>query len=254
VEMLSFVWSCAACCVFEGAIAASWAKLTNYADSSCKTETAGSPDSNYPMLLETCVLSYRGTQDKTKWVYTKASCNATDLVRTGYQDSDCTKKASDTSLDLTDSLPCTGNRRSLITCGVQHDVVLAKAFLLGANPDPSLCTDAYQVSVSAFAIGMCYAKQGSEVLGYKSVCDNQRVVTTMYNDSLTCSGKGTEFFQFGTTCAETWNKNSYMALNSGCGGIDQTSAQEQQASSCTKSAGITIVMFAMCCASFWVHP
>eukprot|EP00927_Polykrikos_kofoidii_P048895 TRINITY_DN43068_c0_g1_i2.p1 TRINITY_DN43068_c0_g1~~TRINITY_DN43068_c0_g1_i2.p1 ORF type:complete len:247 (-),score=27.20 TRINITY_DN43068_c0_g1_i2:94-834(-) len=245
--MPSFMWPCAAWCVLEVAFAASWAKRTEYAEP-CKTPTANGadgPDDEYPMLLDTCALKYRSASNKSVWVYTKAVCNATHIVRTGYRDSACTQKSDDDSHDLADSLACSAERNSLITCGVQHDAFFAKMYMVGQQGDPSKCTDGNYIGVMPFPIGMCFVKELDTILGIKSMCDGHKIVTKTYKDPLTCSGEEKVWFQNGANCSAFFGMH-YVALESGC-------MESEPVNSCMKSAYISMVIVAVCGATFSLH-
>ncbi|CAE8605993.1 unnamed protein product [Polarella glacialis] len=212
---------------------ASWA-LAKFTDgSSCSGTPQGGEEPGFPMLLDSCELSFRGTSDKSKWTWTKATCSATEVTRIGYTDDKCTIPRGDSSsFDQKWPMACTsttvcglvcGLAERSITCGSVHDVVIAKAYMIEPPAPASGCSERSLVSHLPIIIGACYIRldDTSSFVGMKAACDGQKVVMNKYA-ALDCSGTGTEFFSFGGTCAQGFNKNGYLAIESGCGNSSGT--------------------------------
>ncbi|CAE8632269.1 unnamed protein product [Polarella glacialis] len=89
--------------------------------------------------------------------------------------------------------------------------------MIGPGGSASGCSDRSYVADQPIVIGACYPRQDNTgFVGLKAACDGQKVVMNKYA-ALDCSGAGTEFFTFGGACAQGFNKNGYLAIESGCG-------------------------------------
>jgi hypothetical protein len=169
------------------------------------------------MMLDECVLSYRGTVDQSKWIYTKATCDGATVVRQGYKDDQCSVAAADdTGFDDSWPVACTDGRT--ITCDNVHDVAVANAYMLPPDMASSqYCTPGTHASDHYFAIGACHVRfDGNEYKGFKAECGDGEVVMNYFN-GLDCTGQKMEKFRTGSTCAPAFNANGFMAIQSGCG-------------------------------------
>ncbi|CAE8646595.1 unnamed protein product [Polarella glacialis] len=202
---------------------ASWAFAKFTDGSNCSGTPQGGEERGFPMLSDFCELSYRGTPDKSKWVWTKATCSSTEVTRIGYTDDKCTIPSGGSGFDRKWSMACksswwaSGLAERSITCDSVHDVVIAKAYMIGPGGSASLCSERSIVAHVPIITGACYTRlDDTGLVGMKAACDGQKVVMNKYA-ALDCSGAGTEFFSFGGTCAQGFNKNGYLAIESGCG-------------------------------------
>eukprot|EP00931_Biecheleriopsis_adriatica_P028598 TRINITY_DN17057_c0_g1_i1.p1 TRINITY_DN17057_c0_g1~~TRINITY_DN17057_c0_g1_i1.p1 ORF type:complete len:261 (-),score=29.40 TRINITY_DN17057_c0_g1_i1:184-966(-) len=207
---------------------ASWVTVKNYQGTSvCSTSSDGEievaeTDADFPMLLETCVQGYRGSPDRSKWKWTKATCNANTVVRTSYKDEKCTVVSDDSVLNY--STGCTNSSSSSsrnISCTSQFEVVQAKSYMVPPGSDASKCVDGTHVTDKVFALGACqpqYSFSDGGMVGLKAHCIDGKLVMKKYTDAIGCSDAGSDFFNVTTSCAPgDPGYHGFLALKSECG-------------------------------------
>eukprot|EP00930_Biecheleria_cincta_P059355 TRINITY_DN4509_c0_g2_i2.p1 TRINITY_DN4509_c0_g2~~TRINITY_DN4509_c0_g2_i2.p1 ORF type:complete len:248 (+),score=33.68 TRINITY_DN4509_c0_g2_i2:82-825(+) len=195
---------------------AEWALATYHTGSNCSG--AGNADSNnaFPLLLGTCVLSYRGSSPAAN-VWTKAVCSATSVERKGYSDDKCTVESTDTSLNENYGKPGCNVDNLLLTCTAEHDVAVSKAYMLPDGSTAASCIDPGEVGERVMAMGACHtSRDNTGVVGLKAACEGKTVVMNKYQ-AWDCTGTANKFFTVSNTCATGYNANGWLALKSGCG-------------------------------------
>eukprot|EP00930_Biecheleria_cincta_P059356 TRINITY_DN4509_c0_g2_i3.p1 TRINITY_DN4509_c0_g2~~TRINITY_DN4509_c0_g2_i3.p1 ORF type:complete len:280 (+),score=30.72 TRINITY_DN4509_c0_g2_i3:81-920(+) len=216
------------CCLVHSA---QWALGTYHTGSNCSG--AGNADSNsdFPLLLNTCVLSYRGV-GSTANVWTKTVCSATSVERKGYSDDKCTVESPDSSFNEKYGKPGCNADNLLLTCTAEHDVAVSKAWMLPPGSTAAGCTDGGEVGERVMAMGACHtSRDNTGVVGLKAVCEGNTVVMNKYL-AWDCSGTANKFFTVSNTCATGYNANGWLALKTGC----SSSSADSSASSSSSTA------------------
>lgn len=209
---------------------ASWAVMSFNEGSDCSGAAEWGewydPSTVGPLLLDACIIMYRGSPDQTEWIWAKSTCNDTAVIRRSYSDSSCTIEASDSSFNADLQRGCgldTAGRT--IQCDVSFSKAVTKAYMIGPGGDTSKCTDGYQVGEQQYAIDACFARQaGGEWKAYKATCDSGKVVMMQYAD-VGCNGASETLFTVpADTCAAGWNSNAFLGMKEGCGLVDADEA------------------------------
>lgn len=153
------------------------------------------------------MFSRRGDTDKTKWIWTKSSCSATEAQTTAYTDDKCTIKGGDGSWDKTRPLTCTDGQT--IKCGLEHDVAIAKSH----RTNTETCNDGTYIGDTPLVMGVCHTKrQSSVVVGMKATRDGNTVVMNKYT-AFDCDGTGAKSFTVSSTCAQGYEGEPWLMLD-----------------------------------------
>lgn len=200
----------------------SWAFAAFNEGANCTGAVKGGDEEDFPMLLDECILKYRGSPDQANWIYVKSTCNATVVEQVGYTDSACTVRAADDSFNEDMARGCDSDGRT-IQCETDHTKAVAKAYMVGTR-GASACSEGTYVSDQQFVIGVCHIRPiDSGYRSYKAKCDSGKVVMEHFVD-LVCTGEAETLFEIPEdTCAAGFNTNAFMLMKEGCSCCSTTS-------------------------------